>query len=84
MFKYFRKYNVEVFRRAVQRKANLEVRGEEKPTNGCVAKKSHFAHSQIKKSQFYLSQTKKKPVCAVFGRKIPTADISREKKIQFC
>ena len=26
----------------------------------------------------------KKQVCVVPGRKIPTADISREKKIQFC
>ena len=44
---------------AVRRKANLEVTGEEKPTNSFVAKKSQFVSSQTKKSQFHLSQSKK-------------------------
>ena len=77
------------YRRAVWRKANLEVTGEEKPKtrlsrrNGnkrlCREKKPVWALPDEEKPVSLVSD-EKKPVCAVLGRKLTTNDISREKK----
>ena len=56
--------------------------GEEKPTNGFVAKKSQFAPSQTKKSQFHLSQTKKSQFAPSSGEKLQQTTFRARKKIE--
>ena len=77
------------YRRAVQRKVNLEVTGEEKPKTClrrrkankrlCREKKASLRPPRRRKASFTCFR-RKKPVCAVLGRKITTNDILREKK----
>ena len=78
-----------VYRRAVRRKANVEVTGEEKPKTRLRRRKANKRLCREKKTvcalpdeekPVSLVSDEKKPVCAVLGRKITTNDISREKK----
>ena len=80
-----------IYRRAVRRKANLEVTGEEKPKTRLRRRKANKGLCREKKpvrvlpdeeKPVSLVSDEKKPVCAVLGRKITTNDISREKKIE--
>ena len=78
-----------LYRRAVRRKANLEVTGEEWPKTRlrrrkvnkrlCREEKPVWALPDEEKPVSLVSD-EKKPVCAVLGRKITINDISREKK----
>ena len=47
------------YRRAVRRKANFEVTGEEKPTNGFVAKKASLRPPRRRKASFTCLRRKK-------------------------
>ena len=77
------------YRRAVRRKANLEVTGEEKPktrlrrrkaNKRLCREKSQFAPSQTKKSQFHLSQTKKSQFAPSSGEKLQQSTFRERKK----
>ena len=59
-----------------KKKANLEVTGEEKPKTRLRRRKANKRLCRKKRSVYALPD-EEKPVCAVPGRKIPTADISR-------
>ena len=87
--KLLRLRNVTLYHRAVRRKANLKVTGEEKRKTRlrrrtankrlCRGKKPVCALPDEEKSVSLVSN-EKKPVCAVLGRKISTNDISARKK----
>ena len=82
-------FPLKISRRAVRRKVNLEVTGEEKPKTCLRRRKANKRLCREKKpvcalpdeeKTVSLVSDEKKPVCAVLGWKITTNNISREKK----
>ena len=80
------------YRRAIRRKTNLEVTGEEKPKTRLrrrkvkkrlCREKSQFGCSQMKKSQFHLSQTKKSLFAPSSGEELQQTTFRARKKSKF-